>query len=189
MYLNFNTILENYPIIVGCSALIIFILLIVFIRMQMLPLTIMRLIKGGFLFSVGFMIMYLGSHYLPISQESKWEEVLCSSYHQYVEVLEDNSSIFEQPSLNGSILQRMPAGHLLLQTDYRRVGDLVWNKVLLNAEEFGWIVNVSPPQMGVPEKIVSREYKFYFRYKDLYAFIVGFIGFIFGFWRFRIRPI
>jgi len=189
LYLNFNNILENYPYIVGCTVLIILILFIVFIRMRKFPLTIMRIIKGGFVFSVGFMFMYSITHYIPINQESKWDEVLASSYHQYVEVLEKNSSIFREPSLQGQELRQIGAGRLFLQTDYKKIGDLAWNKVLLGAEEFGWIVRVSPPQMGVPEKRVSQEYKFYFRYKDLYVFIVAFICFIFGFWKFHIRPI
>ncbi len=189
LYLNFNNILENYPYIVGCTAIIIIIFLLVFIRIQMLPITIMRIIKGGFVFSVGFMIIYLIAHYTPINQESKWDEVLDSSYHLYVEVLENNSSIFEEPSLNGTKLRQLQAGQLLLQTDYKKIGSLAWNKVLLGAEKYGWIVRVSPPAMGVPEKKVSQAYKFHFRYKDLYAFIMGFLCFIFGFWKYRIHPI
>lgn len=189
MYLNTNNVLENYPYVVGSIALIILILLIVFIRMRMFPLFIMRLIKGGFVFSVGFVIFYLIAQYAPVNKESKWDEILDSSHHQYVEVLENNSSIFEQPSLNGQQILQMRAGQLLLQTDHKKIGDLAWNKVLLGAEKFGWIVHVLPPQMGVPEKEVSQTYKFYFRYKDLYIFVLGLLCFIVGFWKFRIRPI
>jgi len=59
------------------------------------------------------------------------------------------------------------AGKLLLQTDFKQIGDLAWNKVLLGVEQYGWIVRVSPPQMGIPEKRISQAYKFFFRYKDL----------------------
>ena len=189
LYLNVHNVIENYPYITGCTVVIILVLLIVFIRMSVVPLTIMRLIKGGFAFSVGFMLMYIIAHYVPLNKESNWDEVLRSSYHQYVEVLENNSHIYQEPSFDGPELGQIQAGQLLLQTDFKRIGDLAWNKVLLGAEKFGWIVQVSPPQMGIPEKTVSREYKFYFRYKDLYAFIIAFLCFIYGFWRFRIRPI
>lgn len=189
VYLNSGTILENFPYIVGGSVAILLILAIFFFRMHILPFTLMRFIKGGFIFAVGFILFYTIAHYLPIRQDSKWNEVLDSSYHEYVEVLEDNSSIFAEPSLQGQALRQIQAGYLLLQTDYIEVGELAWNKVLLSAEQFGWIVRISPPQMGVPEKEVSQANKFYFRYKDLYAFIFGFFCFIFGFWKFRIRPI
>jgi hypothetical protein len=135
------------------------------------------------------MIIYLVAHYVPINQENKWDEVLDSSLHHYVEVLENNSPVFEEPSLDGQELKQIQAGQLLLQTDFKKVGDLAWNKVLLGAEEFGWIVGVSPPQMGVPEKLVSEAYQFHFRYKDLYVFVTGFLCFILGFWKFRMRPI
>jgi hypothetical protein len=189
LYLNFNSILDNHPYIIGTTALLIFVFLILFIRLKMLPFTTMRLIKGGFIFSVGFMVTYFIAQYAPIKQQNKWDEVLDSSSHQYVEVLENNSRIFEEPSLQGQELGQIQAGQLLLQTDFIKIGDLAWNKVLLGAEKFGWIVGISPPQMGVPEIIVSQNYKFYFRYKDLYVFILGLFGFFFGFWKFRIRPI
>jgi len=189
LYLNFKNLLENFPYIIGVVAIIFIGHLFVFIRIKILPLTILRLIKGGFIFSVCFMMFYSIAQYIPINQENKWNEVLDSSHHQYVEVMENNSSIFEEPSLNGQELQQFQAGHLLLQTEFKEMGNLAWNKVLLGAEKYGWIVRISPPQMGIPEKRVSEAYKFYFRYKDLYAFIFAFLCFIFGFWKFRIRPI
>jgi len=189
VYLNFNSILASYPFIVGSVALIILVFITIFIRMKMMPFTIMRFIKAGFIFSVGFVMVYLVAQYAPIHQEHKWDEVLDSSSHKYVEVLENNSSIFEEPSLQGQELGQLHAGQLMLQTDFIKIGDLAWNKVLLGYERFGWIVGVSPAQMGIPEKKISQTYKFYFRYKDLYVFILGFLCFIIGFWKFRIRPI
>ena len=89
----------------------------------------------------------------------------------------------------GNALQRIKSGKVLLQKDYKEIGNLAWTKVLVGAEKYGWIVRVTPPQMGIPEKKVSQEYQFHFRYKDLYIFILGILFFIFGFWKFRIRPI
>jgi class 3 adenylate cyclase len=189
LYLNITNILQNYPYISGGTVLFVFVLFLLLIRMHTLPLIIMRVIKGGFIFSIGFMMTYLLVHYLPLNLEDKWDEVLDSSYHLYVEVLENNSTVFTEPSLNGEEIVQMQAGQLLLQTDYKEVGNLVWNKVLLGVEKYGWIIRVSPPQMGIPAKRVSQAYKFYFRYKDLYAFIFAFVCFFIGFWRFRIRPI
>jgi class 3 adenylate cyclase len=189
LYLNFSNIIENYPFMVGSAGVIFLILSIIFIRTKLLSMTILRFIKGGFIFSAGFMIFYLIAVYAPIKKENKWNEVLESSYHQYVEILEDQSPVFEEPSLDGPQLGQIPSGHLLLQTDFKEKGDLAWNKVLLGAEKFGWIVRVSPPQMGVPEKTVSQANKFHFRYKDLYTFAFAFLCFIVGFWKFRIRPI
>ena len=189
LFLNFRNIIDNYPLIIAGVTIFCLVLIISFIRMQMLPITIMRMINGGAGFSVGFIIIYLIAQYMPIQKENKWNEVLDSSFHLYVEVLENNSSIYDTPSFQGQELRKINAGQLLLQTDYKRIDNLAWNKVLLGEKEYGWIVRVSPPQMGIPEKRVSLAYKFYFCYKDLYAFIIGFLCFIIGFWKFRIRPI
>jgi len=67
-----------------------------------------------------------------------------------LKVLEDNSSIFAEPSLESHGLVRMPAGHVLLNTGSEEIGSLMWSRVLLGAQKYGWIVRVSPPQMGVP---------------------------------------
>jgi class 3 adenylate cyclase len=189
LYLNFSNILQNYPYITGAIALLLLISGIFLLRIHRLPLTVLRLIKGSFIFSIGFMSMYIFAHYLPIRQEFRWNQVIDSSIHHYVEILEDDSRVFLEPSLQGRELRRIHAGHLLLQTDFTHIDNLSWNKVLLGAEKFGWIVHVSPPQMGVPEKKVSESYKFYFRYKDLYTFIFAFLCFIIGCWKYRIRPI
>lgn len=189
MYLNFRNIVGNHPFITGFALLMVLIFIIIFIRMKTLPFTLMRIIKCGFIFSIVFMISYFIVQFTPVKQEHKWNEVLDSSSHQYVEVLENNSSIFEEPSFDGQKLGQLQAGQLLLQTDFIKIGDLAWNKVMLGAEKFGWIVGKSPPQMGIPEKTVSHTYKFYFRYKDLYIFILGFVCFMVSFWKFRIRPI
>ena len=189
LYLNFKNIVENYPFISGGLFFILIIFMIGFFRIHTLPLTFMRFIKAGFVFSVSFILIYFMTQYAPISQVEKWNEVLDSSFHNYVEVLENNCSIFEKPSLQGQEIKQMHAGYLLLQTEFKEIGKLAWNKVLLGAEKYGWIVQVSPPQMGVPEKTVSNSYQFHFRYKDLYVFMIGILSFLIAFWKFRIRPI
>jgi class 3 adenylate cyclase len=189
LFLNPKNILASYPVFAGLVAFLFVVITIWFIRLQMLPLTIMRMIKGGFGFFIGFMLIYMIGRYAPINQEKRWNEVLSSSSHLYVEVLEDSSFICDKPTEDGQQLRVIHAGQLLLQTDYKQVENLTWNKVLVGEKEYGWIVRVLPPEIGIPERRISLAYKFYFRYKDLYAFAVGFLGFIIGFWKFRIRPI
>ena len=188
-YLNLGSILADYSYFAGGAGLVILVLLIIFFRMHTLPPLLTRTIKGGFVFSAGFMLLYLITNYIPISYETRWNEVIDSSTHKFLKVLEDNSSIFSEPSLEGSTLARMPAGHVLLNTGSEEIGSLMWSRVLLGTQRYGWIVHVSPPQMGIPEKKVSSEFRFYFRYKDLYVFITGLICCVGGFWRFRIRPV
>jgi hypothetical protein len=194
LFLNPENILVNYPFVVGGVAFLLIVIIVLFIRLQMLPLTFMRMIKGGFGFSVGLMLVYLITQHIPVNQDKRWNEPLDKSQHNYVEVLENNSLIYDRPSKKGKELQRINKGRLLLQNNYEKVDGVLWHKVLLKAEdidkrEYGWIITVSPPEIGIPEKRVSLAYKFDFHYKDLYAFIAGFIGFIIGFWKFHIRPI
>lgn len=194
LYLNPESVLNNYPFVVGGAAVLLLLVIILFVRMQMLPVTIMRMIKGGFGFSIGLMIVYGITQYAPINLDKKWKEILDESHHLYVEVLQDSSTIYDKPSRDGTELMKIRKGQLLLQTAYTKSDNLAWNKVLLKAEaidirEYGWIVRVLPPEIGVPERRITHADKFYFRYKDLYAYIAGCIGFIIGFWKFRVRPL
>ena len=194
LYLNPENILDNYPFVIGGVAVFILLVIILFIRMQMLPLTIMRMIKGGFGFSVGLLLVYLIVQNMPVNIEEKWNKALDKSQHNYVEVLENDSKIYDISSKKGKELRRINKGQLLLQNDYKMVNGVLWHKVLLKAEDFnireyGWIETVSPPEIGIAEKRISRAKNFEFLYKDLYAFIAGFLGFIIGFWRFRVRPL
>ena len=77
---------------------------------------------------------------------------------------------------------------LLLQADVREQGNMIWNKVLIGKNKYGWVLRIDPPKLGVPERRISSADKFYFKYKDVYNLIVGIIGFILGFFHFKIRP-
>ncbi len=174
------------PAIIGTLCLVIMILLI---RRATVPHFIMSLLQGGFGFGIGFLLVYLPVVYFEIDVGEKLSTDVYQSKHLFVEVLENNSVIHEKPAEKSKTLQVVNAGDLLLLTDVKKIGKLTWNKVLVGKKEFGWILRVVPPKMGVPEKRVTYADKFYFKTLDLIEFILGLIGFIWGVWKFKIRPV
>jgi len=107
----------------------------------------------------------------------------------FVEVLADNTSAHQRPSAGSPSVRTVDAGALLLLADVRTQDGLTWTKVLIEKQRYGWVPRVLAAKIGEPERrLLTPAYRFYFRYRDLYALLVGAAGFIWGFLNFRIRP-
>ena len=156
--------------------------------MHTIPHFLLKVLKGGFGFCVGFFLMYLPAHYIPVNIESYWNQTLLQSDHLFVEVLHSNTSIQREPLLSSDTLKSVNNGTLLLLTDVKHQNQLTWNKVLIGENKFGWVIRVMPAQIGIPKKRITLTNKFYFRYKDIYSLALAFIGFLWGFFKFRVKP-
>jgi hypothetical protein len=153
-------------------------------RAKTVPYFILRLIKAGFGFCLAFLVFHLPATYLPLEAGPKWNEAIFWSRNLFVEVLADNTSARQQPSV-----RTVDAGTLLLLADVHTQDGLTWIKVLIGKQRYGWVPRVLAAKIGAPEKrLLTPAYRFYFRYRDLYALLVGAAGFIWGFLNFRIRP-
>lgn len=154
---------------------------------QTVPYYLLRLMKGGFGFCVAFLAFYLAATYLPIHLPQAGGGTIYQSRHLFVEVLRD-TRVYRFPWPGSAALRDVHKGDLLLLADIAKREDLTWNKVLVDEEEYGWVLRVLPPTIGEPERRVTLTYKFSFRYSDLGALLAGIVGFIWGFLNLRIRP-
>jgi len=182
-FINVPTIVST---VLGAIALVAAILLI---RMATVPHFILRVLKGGFGFCIGFFLFFLPATYLPIDTKDILNKEIFRSRHLFVEVKTDDINVREKPSIKSEPLQKVDKGNLLLLTDVKKIGPLTWNKVLIGKEVYGWILRVVPAKFGVPEKRLTIAYKFYFNYLDIFAVCIGLIGFIWGFLNFKLRPV
>ncbi len=187
--LNPRLFLETHPVIPATLAAIAVVAGLLVINMRSVPLRTLRLLKGGFGFCLGFFLFYLPAMFVPVEIDSFWSESLFKSQHLFVEALEDKTSLYAQPSTKAPIVGAVDGGTLLLLTDLTERGSIVWNKVLVGKGDHAWVPRKLPPKIGVPEKRLTVTEKFYFRYRDLYALLMGLAGFVWGVASFRIRPI
>lgn len=153
---------------------------------QVVPDYLLRLMKGGFGFCIGFFAFYLSAMYLPIVP-TQTNGAIYQSHHLFVEVLRD-TRVYRFPWPGSQVLRDVRTGDLLLFADVAKREDLTWNKVLVAKEQYGWVPRVLPPTIGEPERRVTLTSKFSFRYADLGALLAGLIGFVWGFLNLRIRP-
>lgn len=158
------------------------------IRMKTVPLSFFKLIHGGLGFFIGFTLLYLAASLFPIHRILDGNKILYESNHLFVEVVDNDGTIHASTSQNSAVLRSVSKGTLLLQVNYLRRNDAIWNKVLIGKQEYGWILRIRPPAMGVVEKRITKASKFLFRRLDVYILALSFIAFIWGFFRFRVRP-
>ncbi len=186
--LNPILMLTDYPFIAILLAAVVGFGIYRLIKMKSIPLSFFKIIHGGSGFFIGFMVMYLLAALFPLDRLLNGHEILFESVHLFVEAVEGNASIHETPDQGAEVLRSASKGTLLLQVNYQRRNGLVWNKVMIGKQKYGWILRIQPPDIGVLEKRITKANKFYFRKLDVYILILSSLMFLFGFFRFRFRP-
>lgn len=156
--------------------------------LETVPYGILKLLRGGFGFALGFLAFYLPASYLPLAAAPRWTEPVWESRHLFVEVVAEDAVVRREPSGSAPVIRRVRVGDLLLLGDVQEDGALVWNKVRVSANVYGWIPRVLPADIGRPQQRLTVTYKFSFRYLDLYALAAACAGFAWGLLSFSVRP-
>lgn len=173
------------------SAIIVSLLLIaivVILNKETIPHGILKSMYGGFCCCLIFFIIYIPLVYLPLNFIPRISENIFQSRHLFVEILEDHTDIHQEPSFESPVVMTVNSGTLILLSDTKSRKKIRWNKVLIGKKTFGWIPRIIPAKIGEPEKRLTIANKFYFRYRDLYALICALLGFIWGYFNFKIQP-
>lgn len=188
LFLDPQRYLGEHPPVLWISGLVLLAVMVLFLRLRTIPKVLMHGLKGGFGFALGFLLLWLPGNYLDVDWREMWQGELHESRHLFVEVLEDEVNVYEEPEATSTSLMQVNRGNLLLLADVRDRQGYTWNKVLIGENKYGWVQRAIPPRIGEPGRRLTLADKFYFRYKDLYAVVLGILGFFWGFLGFRIRP-
>ncbi len=186
-FINPLVILQAYPILPIALGILILSFCVLLVFIKSLPVVLLRILKGGFYFGIGFCLCFLALSFLPFGVESDWNKNIFESQHLFVEALEKNVDVFKEPDMSTSPLRRVKRGTILLLSDVSQNDGLTWNKILIGYKKYGWVLRVVPPKSGLPERRLTIANKFYFTYSNLVALTVGFVGFIWGFCKYRVR--
>jgi class 3 adenylate cyclase len=187
--LNPLHLLIGFPIIVAVGVALIALGTYYIFRMKSVPLILFKILNGGLGFCIGFFLLYVSLVLFSLNIGIGSGDVIHASRHLFVEIITSDVRVHRNPGIQSPVLRTVRKGTLLLLADTRRRGGMVWNKVLLGGRrnKYGWVARVVPPRLGVPEKRISLTYKFYFRMRDVYCLVLGGLGFIWGFFRFKIK--
>jgi len=163
-------------------------MIVFFLRKERIPVCRYQCLYGGLGFCIGFLLFDILTTQFGLDMGIHAEKVLYHSDHIFIEVMVKQAPIHEEPNIRSAVIRTLPRGFLLLLADVNIQGSSTWDKVLIGRRKWGWILRIRPPGFGIPEERITLAEKFYFKWKDVYHLIVGFIGFAIGFFRFKIRP-
>lgn len=187
--LNPLKIPQQNPVLASVLALALLGFIIYLYRLRFVSIKLLRFFKGLSVATFIWMIYLGGIQYSGFELEKWWNEPLYSSNHLFVEVLEKGTPVRSAPNAGSKTLLNAGRGDLLLLNDVVEQGPITWNRVLIGSQQYGWIERVVPPRIGVPERRVSYTNKFYFRFYDLYGFLLMVPLFFWGYFNFRLKPI
>ncbi len=180
---------SDYPGLILFIGLAIIVSIIYLLRIDYISKSILKIISGFFGFGIIFLLFHAINSSFEFPFNKRWYNPIYQSEHLFVEVLVDNTQLREKPGISSRIISTLPRGELFIYQDTKNKTDnRRWDKVRLNQHNSAWIARKIPPAFGVAEEQLTRTQKFSFHYYDLYSLILGTIGFIWGFFNFRIRP-
>lgn len=181
--------LSEHPIVTALMIISALVLMSLLKYLTVIPVRLFKFIKGSFGYAVIFFVCIIFMKNLPLENRFDLDNTFYESKHLFVEVLHDNTRIRAQPSLQSNTSRIANSRDLLLLADVKDMGRMIWNKVLIGSEKYGWIARAIPADFGVEEKRLTIANKFYFKKSHLYALIIGIAGFLWGFFSFTVRPL
>lgn len=179
----------NHPVISGLLLITAVVLIRMMKYLTVVPILPFRILKAGFGYAVAFAVTLVALTMLPAEYTGNSRDTLYESKHLFVKVLQDNANIRLKPSLHSKVVAQAEDGDLYLLADVSKGRKVVWNKILIGYEEYGWIARTTPPAYGVAEERLTITNKRYIKYLDAYALLAGFIGVIWGLFSFSVRPL
>lgn len=157
-------------------------------RVRIIPPWLQRLLKGGFGFSLGFILFYLPSMLLPDASLSALSDNIYQSSRNFVEVRNETSFLYSQPSVISEEKRSVRKGDLLMLEQQKQIGTRIWYEVTINPATSAWIQSIKPPTISEPGEEIGHAFKYQFSKRDLLALLFGVLGFIWGVFDFRVRP-
>jgi len=182
-------LLTEHPYVFAVGVVTALVLIASLRYLFVMPLLLLRMLKGLFGYALIFFVLYYVTPFIPQTYRYNANEVLYESEHQFVEILSNSTRFYNSNDSHSAVIKIPKANEIYLQEEELQIEGVVWNKILINKDTYGWVERVRPPGLGVAEENLSTNYKFYFRYMDLYLLLVSLLGLIWGFFSFSVKPV
>lgn len=188
MILNPRMIIHEYPYELAGVSLVLMYALYKLLRLKKISPKVFKILKGGFVASIIFIISFYALKLIPAGTIPKASESIYKTEHLIVTVLSDNAQLKSSTDANATILRDLEEGTLLLLTDVKEDENITWNKVRLQDKEYAWIERTIPEAIGRVEERITKTNNFFIYYLDLYILCLSFLGFIWGYLTFKVKP-
>ena len=169
-----------------CVGILFFILILR--RFRLFSSFKQRLLKGSFGFFLGFLLFTIPTMLLPTGVLDHLKARVFETGTQFVTVKQDHSMIHAQPGTGSEELRELRTGDVGMLEKEVRTKDGSWYRIGVEGQKSGWIQGFVLPDRQLRGREVSSVSSFTLSRRDLFALLFGILGFIWGFFDFRVRP-
>jgi len=157
-------------------------------RVRVIPPWLQRVLKGGFGFSLGFVLFYLPSTLLPDASLTILSDTLYQSSRHFVEVRNESTPLYNRPSVKSEEIRKLRKGDLMVQKQQRQIGTNIWYEVMTDPASSAWIPSIKAHRINEPGEEIGHAFRYQFSKRDLLGLLFGVLGFVWGIFDFRVRP-
>ncbi|MDH5783993.1 MAG: adenylate/guanylate cyclase domain-containing protein [Chromatiales bacterium] len=153
-----------------------------------IPTRTLKAIKGGACGLLLLVLLHSLTMAISAALPTSIAHPLYESSHLFVEIRSEGAALRATPHPQAEILMQLDRGTLLLQSDIKKEGATIWNKVLVAEGEYGWVERIRPAAMGVAEERISWAEKFTLRRLDLLLLLLSLPATLWGYRSFHVTP-
>jgi len=180
---------ENEIIFLTVLTLIFSVGLHYVLKVKHVPVRFLRSLKGVFVGAVLMVVTKTVISVAPFSIPPILLQDIYESQRSFIHIHENNTGLYEEASLQALQLQNVNAREVFLEKDRRLVAGKMWYEVIVDINTTAWVRRAIPAKMGVAEVPLATATHAHFKVYDLIIFLLGLLGFVWGYLSFRIKPI
>lgn len=159
------------------------------LKIQRIPVRLLRGLKGAFVGAVLMVVTKTVIAVAPFSLPSFLKHDLYTSQHSFIHIHQDNTPILNYTNLTSETLGNANARDIYLETNRSLVDGKMWYKIMVDTNTSGWVRRAIPAKMGAAEVPLATSKQAHFKVYDLLIFLLGGLGFLWGYLSFRVKPI
>ncbi|MBN2530003.1 MAG: adenylate/guanylate cyclase domain-containing protein [Deltaproteobacteria bacterium] len=155
------------------------------------PIRLFQFLKGGSIFGVLFIALIWIADAVDLKIQNYWTAPLYQPPHRLIEIVADDVDIFQKPNVTSRKIVGARKNQLYVLKNKVQRKRRTFAKVALTHDSLsqGFIVEQLPPKLGIAPVQQLAHRQLVLRYYHLYAFILGVMGFLYGLWSFRLKPL
>jgi class 3 adenylate cyclase len=186
--LNPHLVFDIHPLIPALFAALVTGGFLILRRMRRVPLTVLRLLQGGFGLCIGFFLVYLPGMFAAGGLAPMLGESVAQSRHEFAQVRQEEVLMHRAPEPGSTRLRSLPEGQVMLVERSEPAGGQRWALLQIDGHRSGWAPEYLPGAEGTEAGRALAIDRARLRWLDVMALMVGLAGFVLGAMRFRIKP-
>lgn len=155
------------------------------------PIWIFRILKGGSFFGLFFFSSLHIAETIDLDVGPYWKQPYYRTEHRFVEIIADDVFVRKAPQKRSPIIAESNKNDLYVLIKKVKKKRATYAKVAIfnDYAPYGYILERRPAKIGVPAITLIESHQLIIRHYHLYAFLVGALGFLYGAWSFRLKPL